>query len=198
MVIAAFDFDGTLTTRDTLFHFIIFAFGRRKLFRALAVLSPVLILHKIKLVSNHKAKERLFGHLFAGMSVNEYRDLCRNYAAEVDKILDKAVMDKLLIHQQQGDTTVVISASIEDWIKPWANNSGIDEVLATQVEVANGTITGKFKSQNCYGQEKVNRLLNAYPNRKDYQLYAYGDSVGDRELLALADFSFYRYKAPRQ
>jgi phosphoserine phosphatase len=45
-----------------------------------------------------------------------------------------------------------------------------------------------FISKNCYGQEKVNRLLEVEPDRKNYYLYAYGDSRGDREMLAFADF----------
>jgi phosphatidylglycerophosphatase C len=192
MVIAAFDFDGTLTKKDTLFDFIIFAFGRKRLYKALAVLFPVLFLHKIKIVSNHAAKERLFSHFFAGMLARDYYILCDNYAAEINKILNLTAMNKLLGHQQEGCTIIVISASIEDWIKPWAKKNNIDEVIATQIEIIDNKVTGRFKSKNCYGIEKVNRLLSAFPNRNDYKLYAYGDSKGDRELLALADFEFYR------
>ena len=50
-------------------------------------------------------------------------------------------------------------------------------------------ITGRFKTPNCYGQQKVERLLELEPARDTYLLYAYGDSLGDRELLALADYS---------
>lgn len=192
MVLAAFDFDGTLTTRDTLFGFITFCFGRQRLFKALIKLFPVLFLHKIKIVSNHAAKERLFSHFFAGMPASDYYNLCDRYSVEIDKILNPAAMAKLLTHQQAYCKTIVISASIEDWIKPWAAKHNIDEVIGTQIEIINDKVTGRFKSKNCYGAEKVNRLLAAFPNRSEYKLYAYGDSSGDSELLAFADFSFYK------
>jgi phosphatidylglycerophosphatase C len=192
MVLAAFDFDGTLTTKDTLFDFIIFCFGRQQLFKGLIKLFPILFLHKIKIVSNQVAKERLFSHFFAGMPASDYYNLCDRYNAEIDKILNPAAMDQLKMHQQAHCTTIVISASIEDWIKPWAAKNNIDQVIGTQIEIVNDKLTGRFKSKNCYGVEKVNRLLAAFPNRSDYELYAYGDSNGDRELLALADFSFYK------
>ena len=44
---------------------------------------------------------------------------------------------------------------------------------------------------NCYGQEKVNRFLQVEPDRKSYVLYAYGDSSGDKEMIALADVGTY-------
>ncbi len=52
---------------------------------------------------------------------------------------------------------------------------------------AHGRLTGRFSSRNCYGQEKVNRLLRVEPHRETYRLIAYGDSRGDREMLAFAD-----------
>ena len=66
------------------------------------------------------------------------------------------------------------------------------EIAGTQIEVINGKLTGRFLTRNCYGKEKVGRLLQLYPDRKSYRLIAYGDSRGDRELLAFADESHYR------
>jgi phosphoserine phosphatase len=65
-------------------------------------------------------------------------------------------------------------------------------VLGTQVEVIDGKLTGRFLSKNCYGQEKVNRILSLYPNRQEYNLTAYGDSRGDKEMLAFADESHFK------
>jgi phosphoserine phosphatase len=66
------------------------------------------------------------------------------------------------------------------------------KVLGTQIEVIDGKLTGRFLSKNCYGQEKVNRILSLYPNRQDYHLTAYGDSRGDKEMLAFADESYFK------
>lgn len=66
------------------------------------------------------------------------------------------------------------------------------KVIGTQVEVRNGRLTGRFLTKNCYGQEKVNRILDYLPDRKTYRLIAYGDSRGDQELLAFADEAHYK------
>ena len=66
------------------------------------------------------------------------------------------------------------------------------KVVGTQIEVKDGVLTGRFLTRNCYGEEKVNRLNALYPNRQDYYLIAFGDSRGDKELLAFADESHYR------
>jgi phosphoserine phosphatase len=66
------------------------------------------------------------------------------------------------------------------------------KVLGTQIEVADGSLTGRFLTKNCYGQEKVKRLLEQYPDRREYHLTAYGDSRGDKEMLAFADESYYK------
>ena len=49
-----------------------------------------------------------------------------------------------------------------------------------------GRCRGTLDAPNCRGPEKVNRLLARFGAKPDV-LYAYGDSSGDRDLLALAD-----------
>ena len=56
-----------------------------------------------------------------------------------------------------------------------------------EIEVIDGRLTGRFLTPNCYGQEKVRRILTLHPDRSAYHLTAYGDSRGDREMLAFAD-----------
>lgn len=186
-VIAAFDFDGTITTKDTLFDFIRFYHGQSKFLCGLLVVSPILICFKLGFITNEKAKQKLFSHFFKGTSINEFNDFCHSYADRINTFCYQSTIKQLRKHQNQNDEIVLISASIENWIKPWASAHSIKRVLATQIEVKNGLITGRFSSKNCYGQEKVNRLKKTYPNRDEYILYAYGDSSGDKELLAFAD-----------
>ena len=88
---------------------------------------------------------------------------------------------------------MIISASIENWVEPFARYLGIDYILCTQVETdLNGILTGAFLTSNCYGAEKVKRLVTFFPDRKSYYLIVYGDSKGDRELLAYADEKYYK------
>ena len=189
--IATFDFDGTLTTKDTLIDFLIFNFGKAKVLFGFIILSPILISLKLKLIKNSKAKQILFSYFFKNHSEAEFNDNCSSYSKRIDTICNTETLDRLRWHLKQNHKVVIISASIRNWIEPWALKNGIDIVLGTEIEIAKNIITGKFRSKNCYGIEKVNRLLEKYPNRNAYTLYAYGDSRGDKELLELADHPNY-------
>jgi len=192
MVIAAFDFDGTIIKRDSLPLFILFAASFQQLLLGSIRMSPFLLLLKLKLIPNARAKERLLGIFFAGLHLNEFNLLSERFISRIEKMVNPLALEKIKWHQQMQHEVVIISASAENWIRPWAKKNGIDIVLATRLQVTDDLVTGKLLSENCLGTEKVNRLLDKYPRREDYILYAYGDSNGDKELLELADHAFYR------
>lgn len=191
-VIAVFDFDGTITTVDTLFDFIRFYYGFPRLIVGLFVLSPILILFKLGFIPNDKAKELLFSYFFKGKTLSEFNAICEKYKNRINQTLRSQAIDKIRFHQQQGHIVLINSASIYNWILPWAQSVGIEKVVGTEIEVKEGVITGKFKGENCYGVEKVKRFLELYPYRDTYQLYVYGDSSGDKPFLDIADFPFYK------
>lgn len=186
--IAAFDFDGTITSKDTLFDFIAFYFGTKKLLTGLIILSPILILYKLGFIKNNVAKQKLFSYFFRNKSIIQFNENCNKYSKRINSIIRKEIINKIRWHQEQGHITIIISASIKNWIEPWATEMKFDKILATEISITNNTITGEFSSPNCYGQEKVNRLLSEYPAKNEYILYAYGDSNGDKQLLELADY----------
>lgn len=190
--IAAFDFDGTIITKDSLPLFILFStkFGRL-ISRAIQML-PHFILFKLKIIPNHVAKAKLCKLFFTGYTSGEFDRIGNDFAKEIDKIVNPEALKKIEWHKEMGHEVIIISASVENWIRPWAIQHGIDKVLATQLETSDGVLTGKLLSENCHGEEKVNRLIAAYPNRANYTLYAYGDTTGDKELLAMSDFPFYQ------
>ena len=191
-VIAAFDFDGTITTRDTLPVFIRFAVALHKLFSGTLFMVPFMALYKLKFIPNYQAKEKLFKTFFSGLSLNKFNLLSTDFADQIDKLVNPKALAKIKWHQEMGHEVIIISASAENWILPWAKRNNIHTVLATRLQISNDLITGSFLTKNCHGAEKVSRLLERYPDRESYILYAYGDSNGDKELLALADHAFYR------
>lgn len=186
-VVAAFDFDGTITTKDTLFDFLKFYKGGFALWLGMIAVSPYLLAYSLGLITNHEAKEKLLAYFIKGKSFDDFLKKCEEYESQINEICHQQTLDRMKWHQDQGHEVLIISASLEDWIKPWAVSKGVSTVLATQIEVKGDVITGRFSSQNCFGQEKVNRLKAIYPI-KNYLLYAYGDSSGDKELLEYADF----------
>jgi HAD superfamily hydrolase (TIGR01490 family) len=192
-VLAAFDFDGTLTTRDSLPDFIRFAFGWRGLAAALPGLIPVLAGHYLNLTDPSAAKEKIFGRFLAGLPAVKFAALTRAYAAtRVPQILLPAAAARLQRHLDAGDRVLIVSASPRAWIEPWARTLGDIDVLATELEIRDGVLTGRYASPNCTGPEKVRRIRAAVPDWERYEIHAYGDSHGDRPMLDMAQHAYYR------
>ncbi|MBR3089802.1 MAG: haloacid dehalogenase-like hydrolase [Prevotella sp.] len=187
--IAVFDLDGTLTTKDTLLEFIKFACGVPRFYWGFLLFCPILILMKLHLFPNWKAKQLFFSHFFKGWEYNDFKAKGQLFANEIEKMENRKMLEKLNDHLNHSDVVYVISASIFEWVQPWCEKIGVSRVLATQIEVdANGIISGRFATKNCYGKEKVRRLLEVEPERRSYILYAYGDSRGDKEMIAFSDY----------
>ena len=180
----AFDFDGTLTTRDTLIAFIRYACGTPRFLFGFLLHAPLLVLMKLRLYSNGKAKQRVFSWFFKGMTIETFDALCQDFARTHRHLLRPdtvRILEQVLTERAE---VLIVSASIDNWVQPFFPSVTI---LGTQVEVIDGRLTGRFLTPNCYGQEKVRRILALHPDRSAYHLTAYGDSRGDRELLAFAD-----------
>ena len=180
----AFDFDGTLTTRDTLIEFIRFACGTPRFLLGFLLYAPLLVLMKLRLYSNGKAKQKVFAYFFNGMTIDAFDTLCLDFASTHRHLLRPEVVSQLEQALSEGAEVLVVSASIDNWVQPFFPKV---KVLGTQIEVIDGCLTGRFLTPNCYGQEKVHRILALYPDRSAYYLTAFGDSRGDREMLAFAD-----------
>ena len=192
MIIALFDFDGTITTDDSLIKFIRFVVGDVKFIWGMTLLSPMLAAYKLKFIPNYKAKQYMLSYFFKGMSDEKFMQVANEYSLKHIKIiLRPKAMEKITWHKEQGHKVVIVSASIECWLKPWCDENNLD-LIATKLEMIDGIVTGKFLTKNCYGIEKTNRVQELY-NLSDYDhIYAYGDSSGDKELLELANESFYK------
>ncbi len=190
--LALFDFDGTITTKDSLVDFIQYAVGLSKYYRGLVILSPMLTAYTLKLIKNNIAKEKLIAHFFKGWDADKFQKLSEQYSLEkIDKITRPKAIAKIRWHQEQGHKIVIVSASMECWLKPWCDKNSI-ELLSTKLEIKENKLTGKFSIKNCYAIEKANRVKESYNLSEYNHIYAYGDSRGDRELLLLSHESFYK------
>ena len=180
----AFDFDGTLTTRDTLLAFIRYACGTRAFLLGFLRYAHQLVLMKLGFYPNWKAKQHIFSYFFKDIDLEAFNTLCRQFAADNRQLLRPQGLQLVAQALHEGADVLIVSASIDNWVQPFFPEV---TVLSTQIEVIDGRLTGRFLTKNCYGQEKVNRILALYPDRRSYHLTAYGDSRGDKELLAFAD-----------
>ena len=193
MKLILFDFDGTITKKDSLIIFIKYVIGDFYYYKGLLMLSPMLLAYKLKIISNNIAKEKLIAHFFNGWDKIEFQSIANNYSIEkIEEIIRPSALERINWHKQQGHTVVIVSASVECWLKGWCENNNL-ELIGTKLEFRNDKLTGKFSTKNCYGIEKVNRIKEKY-NLKNYEIiYAYGDSKGDKEMLSIADKKYYKY-----
>ncbi len=190
-----FDFDGTLTTSDTLLEFIKYAKGTSRFLMVFLMYSPLLVLMKLHLYPNWKAKQKIFAHLFEGMRIEKFDKLCQGFAETHQHLLRPQGIQRVHEALAAGDQVFIVSASIDNWVRPFFHVRGLDavEVLGTQVEAKDGKLTGRFLSRNCYGAEKVRRITAALPqDRQACTIEAFGDSRGDKEMLSFADQGHYK------
>lgn len=191
-IVAVFDFDGTLTRRDSLPLFIFSSLGYLRFIFTILYSLPWLVAYKCHLCANWKAKEAFFSAAFKGICYRDFKQLGSNFSKKYPTLINQNALETMLWHLSSGHEVYVISASMEEWIAPYFSTYGSIKYLTTMPAVENGVLTGSFLGNNCYGKEKVDRLLIAEPDRESYVLYAYGDSKGDCELLSFADYPFYR------
>jgi phosphatidylglycerophosphatase C len=191
-VLAVFDFDGTLTTKDTFLELIKFNKGDFSFWWGFIKMSPVILLHLLKIIPNWRAKEYVLTHFFKGESQHDFQTKCDNFAINsIPRILRKEALLKLEIHEKNGHDIVVISASAENWLSKWCKDRNI-RIIATRLEVENGNLTGKLIGKNCYGPEKLIRLKEEIKLDQYEEIHVYGDSRGDKDILGIATHPYYR------
>lgn len=194
MDLALFDFDGTITDRDSLFDFLRFTFGSFRCAVGALVLSPVLALYIGRFIPNWRAKESVFRHFLGGLDAGEFRRAALRYSLErLPEIVRPLAVERIEWHRRKGHRILVVSASVEDWMEGWCAKLGL-ELIGTRLESREGRITGKIEGRNCNGPEKVRRIREAVDLDRCGRIYAYGNSDGDRDMLALADERYYDWE----
>lgn len=190
--IAFFDFDGTITRSDTMIELVKFARGRSSFYWGLLLISPWLIAMKAGFITNQQGKEKLLSHFFGGMELKDFNRLCERFTHEkLPLLIREDAKASITLHQMNGDVLVVVSASADNWVKPWCMQQGI-KTLCSRLDVKDGRVTGLLTGSNCNAEEKVNRIVSEYNPANFDKVYAYGDSPGDNQMLALATHPYYR------
>jgi len=193
-IVAAFDFDGTVSYRDTLLPFIFFVHGYFNGTLRLLSLLPTFILYVFGSKGRQETKEAVLARCFSAWSLHDLRRVGASYAKErLPALLRPEALSRLQWHLGEGHRCVLVSASLDIYLEPWTRQVGFDDLLSSRLMTdAEGLVSGKLVGRNCWGAEKIRLLEDLLGPREDYQLYAYGDSRGDYELLESADWAFYR------
>jgi phosphatidylglycerophosphatase C len=191
-VVAAFDVDGTLTTGDCVVPFLR-RFVRWSAAPGILRSSPAAAAALARR-DRDSLKALATGAVLSGIGIDAVEQEAERFAGTVvARKLRGDTTARLRWHLGEGHRVVLVSASYEVYLRHLAAHLGVHDVLATRLEVgADGRLTGQLDGGNCRGPEKARRLeawLAAKPDldRQAVELWAYGDSAGDAELLAMAD-----------
>lgn len=191
-VVAAFDFDVTITTKDTFVPFLYWAFGKAKVYKAFIKLLPEAVKVGLKISNRDNFKEKIVAALFTNQPVKHLKIIGAGYASSFTPLIRPRAQERIKWHKEQGHRLVMVSASLNLYLEKAAKDLGFDELLCTTLEEKDELFSGKLQGANCRCQEKVNRLQTLLGDLSQYELYAYGDSVGDEQLLKVADHAGYR------
>lgn len=192
MKLALFDFDGTVSHKDSMVDFIQYLVGKRRYYSGLVKQSPMLLSYLLKRTSNSEAKQALMAHYFSDYPTREFETLAQAYSEQrLPHIIRPKALQRIQWHQSQKHRVVIVSASVEDWLTSWTEHINV-ELIASQLDKSKNHITGYLQGHNCHGMEKV-RQIKHHLKLADYShIYAYGDSAGDKDMLALADEAHYK------
>ena len=192
--LALFDFDGTITRGDSWTPFMRLATRPARKVVGYTVLLPVAVGYYAKLVTGRTTRP-MFAHVaFRGVEAGYVHDIGCRYASEVlPRTVRPRALEQIAWHKKNGDTVVVVSGSLAVYVQPWCQSAGID-CIATELEERRGLLTGRYLGGECTGAEKAVRIRRRYDLGQYREIYAYGDTAEDREMLALANHRYYRWK----
>ncbi len=132
-------------------------------------------------------------YFLKNLSVDNYNILIKSFVnVKLPRLINPTALQCLIRHKQEGHRIIIISASLEDYVGMWGNSIGVNDIACTNLVRLSGRITGRILGYNCYGIEKLARLINILGPLDKYELYVYGDSEGDYDILNIADYPFYR------
>jgi phosphatidylglycerophosphatase C len=194
--VAAFDLDGTLTRGGSVFRWLRVVAGDRTALSAAARLAVPLTVGALRSgTAADQAKERLFRALLAGRDLDQLSAVSRFFAlAHLAACRRNEVIARLTWHASRGDDVVIVSASPQLYVDVMAEQLGAVGAIGTRLAVGpDGRLTGGYEGANCRGEEKLRRV-RAWIDARHYatppELYAYGNSRGDRRLLAAAEHPY--------
>ena len=191
--IYAFDFDGTITTQDTLALFLRYYQGPVNWALKVLSLTPQFALYGCNLIDRTRVKRHVMRRFFKGHDAAKMQARADSFARDVIPTLIRPLAQKRLDELKHDHAALyIVSASIEHYLIPWAQAQGIETVFATQLDTKDGCLTGELLGANCWGDGKTARIMAEMGPRSYKIVEAYGDSKGDKPLLYAAEASFWR------
>ena len=186
--LALFDFDGTISSKDSMFDFFLFSFGKKRFFFSFLALSISFLKFFFRIIDSETIKIIFINHFLLNLSEQEINLLGNKYYQKrIQSILRSKAIDKIVWHKSKSHDIYIVTASLDIWIKDWVKEMNVN-LISTRIDFKDKKYIGFFETPNCNGLEKLNRIKREI-NLEDYSnIYAYGDSkLGDKYLFSIAN-----------
>jgi len=193
MDLALFDFDGTVTHVDSFVPFVRHSVPSLRFVVGAAALTPWIIGYRLGRVSGPRMRAAIVRIGFTGRAQHRVERHGAEYAATLDGYVRSAARRRIEWHRGRGDEVVIVSASLDVYLKHWCKGVGV-ALISSRLEARNGVLTGRYLHGDCTGEEKVRRICRRYDLTRYDRIHAYGDTDEDRAMLELADERFLNWR----
>lgn len=187
-----FDFDGTITYKDTMFMYLKFYDSTK--FRIQFIKHvPLFILLKLKLAETEKVKKSFIGSILKGQTQEKIEKKSKEFFEKnYPGIVRENALDFINNMDRSNTQSLLVTASLDIWAKPFADALQM-RLVSTKAEFKNGVFTGNFIGKNCNGKEKLVRIKEEINNAKFDKIIAFGDTSGDKYMLKWANEGHYQF-----
>ncbi|RAP59675.1 HAD-IB family phosphatase [Oleiagrimonas sp. MCCC 1A03011] len=190
--LALFDFDGTLTVRETFADFMRAATPSWRRYLGGLWFGPMYAGYKAGWVSGSRIRAEVVRFGFRGLPANALRAAGEAFARNVlPTRLDMRMMQRLDDHRRRGDVVAVVSGALDVYLQPWCAQHGLP-VICSRLQVVDRLVTGRYEGAQCVGEEKARRVRAAWDLSSFGEIHAYGDTAEDHAMLALAHRAYFR------
>jgi HAD superfamily hydrolase (TIGR01490 family) len=186
--IAFFDLDRTITKAISGR-----ALAREALKRGLMKTSDIAIalysglLYRLHLADPVVIMEKMTGWV-KGLPEQTLIDLCHDVFRDVMlPSVYPAVIDEIKMHKSHNAKTVILSSTLVPICRAIADLLEMDDIICSELEVINGSLTGRPLGRLCYGEEKLVRLKDYCEknNTTADDAWYYGDALVDQNALSI-------------
>lgn len=193
MELHLFDFDGTLTRKDTLFEFAKFCAGPFRYYFGLFAMAPALAAVYFGLIGNDKGKKIFLKYFFGDRRRDDLEQCGREFLTKkLPSLLRPEGMEAIDKLKQKNHEVAIVSASLDIWLKPFCEHHGLKLICTRAKFNGEGKFTGAFEGANCNREEKRVRVTNEFKLHDYARIVAYGDSKDDQDLFNLSTQYYYR------
>ncbi len=187
-----FDFDGTITKKDTMFSFLKF-YNKRKFYLNFIKHLPFFIMLKLNLAEAERVKKNFVSSILKGEKEKNIQQKAASFFEEnYPSILREKALNFIQNIDRNNSECYLVTASLDIWVKPFSEKLNL-KLLSTQAKFEHGIYIGEFATKNCNGIEKVNRIKEVIKKQSFNKIIAFGDTSGDKEMLVWADEGHYKF-----